>query len=119
MKIAFFEYEEWEAPIIRENFPNDEVMFFAGQLNDETLPSEKDYDAISIFVGSHITATTLAAFPNLKFITTRSTGFDHIDLATCKARGITVAYVPGYGDNTVAEFAFGLMLNLTRKIYQG
>ena len=61
----------------------------------------------------------LAAFPNLKFITTRSTGFDHIDLDACKARGVTVAYVPGYGDNTVAEFAFGLMLNLTRKIYRG
>ena len=28
------------------------------------------------------------------------------------------SYVPSYGVNTVAEFAFGLILNLTRKIYQ-
>lgn len=119
MKIAFFECEEWEEPLIRENFPNDEVVFLTEPLNDETLPKERDYDAISIFVGSRITATTLAAFPNFKFITTRSTGFDHIDLDACSARGIAIAYVPGYGDNTVAEFAFGLILNLTRKIYQG
>ena len=119
MKIAFFEYEEWEEPVLRENFPNDEVIFLTGPLDDAALPPQNDYDAISIFVGSHITATTLTAFPNLKFITTRSTGFDHIDLAACAAHGVAVAYVPGYGDNTVAEFAFGLILNLTRKIYQG
>jgi len=119
MRIAFFEGEAWEEPVVRENFPDDEIAFFAGQLNDEALPSRRDFDAISIFVGSRITAATLAVFPNLKFITTRSTGFDHIDLDACKARGVATAYVPGYGDNTVAEFAFGLILNLTRKIYQG
>lgn len=119
MRIAFFEAEGWEEPMIRENFPNDEIVFLPGRLNDDALPPQADYDIISIFVGSHITATTLAVFPNLKFITTRSTGFDHIDLNACKARGITVAYVPGYGDNTVAEFAFGLILNLTRRMYLG
>lgn len=119
MHIAFFEYEGWEEAVMRKNFPNDEMVFLAGPLNDETIPTQTDYDTIVIFVGSRITATTLAAFPNLKFIATRSTGFDHIDLDACKSCGITVSYVPGYGDNTVAEFAFGLLLSLTRKIYQG
>ncbi len=118
MKIAFFEREEWEESVVRKNFPNDEILFLGGPLNDETILRQTDYDVISTFVGSRITAKTLAMFSNLKFIATRSTGFDHIDLDACKARGITVAYVPGYGDNTVAEFAFGLLLSLTRKIYQ-
>jgi len=52
-------------------------------------------------------------------IATRSTGFDHIDLKAAKEKNIPIAYVPGYGDNTVAEFAFGLILNLSRKIYTG
>ena len=56
MKIAFFEYEGWEESIIKENFPNDEVVFVTGALNDKALPPQADYDAISIFVGSHITA---------------------------------------------------------------
>ena len=59
----------------------------------------------------------LNAFENVKLITTRSTGFDHIDLEECKKRGVAVSNVPGYGDSTVAEFTFGLMLALTRKIY--
>jgi D-lactate dehydrogenase len=119
MKIAFFQCEEWEQAIVTANFPNDELVFLPGALTDATLPPQRDYDAVCIFVGSRITAATIAAFPNLKLVTTRSTGFDHIDLDACKARGIAVSYVPGYGDNTVAEFAFGLLLNLTRKIYQG
>jgi D-lactate dehydrogenase len=44
-----------------------------------------------------------------------SVGFDHIDLTACKARNIMVSNVPSYGDNTVAEYAFGLILALARK----
>ena len=117
MKIAFFELEGWEEDIIRNNFPSDELFFYKEKLNESLLPAVNDLDIISVFVGSRITAKVLDYFPNLKCITTRSTGFDHIDSAECKKRGISVLFVPGYGDNTVAEFTLGLMLNLTRKIY--
>lgn len=50
--------------------------------------------------------------PNLKLITTRSTGFDHIDLTECRRRGILIANVPHYGEDTVAEHAFGMLLAL-------
>jgi D-lactate dehydrogenase len=55
--------------------------------------------------------------PNLKLITTRSTGYDHIDCEYCKSKGILVCNVPEYGTKTVAEWTIGLMLNLMRKIY--
>ena len=58
----------------------------------------------------------LARFPAVKLIATRSTGFDHIDLAAAAARGVAVANVPFYGENTVAEFAFALLLALSRRI---
>jgi len=48
---------------------------------------------------------------------TRSTGFDHIDLAECAKRGIVVVNVPTYGEHTVAEFAMALLLALSRRIY--
>jgi D-lactate dehydrogenase len=82
------------------------------------VPLQRDFDVISVFVNSVIDKDVLAQFPNLKFITTRSTGFDHIDINYCKERGIKVGYVPNYGMNTVAEYAFSLLLNLTRKTYQ-
>ncbi len=117
MKIAFFELEGWENETIKQSFPTDEVYYSKEKLTAENLPPEKDFDVISTFIGTKIDASIVGNFPNVKLITTRSTGFDHIDLAACRAKGITVSSVPGYGDNTVAEYAFGLLLNLTRRIY--
>jgi D-lactate dehydrogenase len=117
MNIAFFEMEGWEEPILREKFAAHDLYFSSAVLGAETLPERRDFDLISIFAHSPLTAETINAFPNLKLIATRSVGADHIDLKAAEARGIQVANVPGYGDNTVAEFAFGLMLAITRNIY--
>lgn len=119
MKIAFFEIEGWEEPLIKAAFPGEEVFVSKNKVTQLCLPETNSFDAVSVFVDSRIDAAVLECFPNVKFIATRSTGYDHIDLAECKKRGVAVAFVPGYGDNTVAEFAFGLILNLSRKIYQG
>lgn len=118
MKIGFFELEGWENDIIQKSFPDDELFFSGNKIDVLNLPSQKDFDIISIFVNSRLNSEVLTVLPNLKLLTTRSTGYDHIDLKACAEKNVSVAYVPGYGDNTVAEFAFGLMLNLTRKVYQ-
>lgn len=76
----------------------------------------KDAEVISVFVASQVTRQMMEKMPRLKLIATRSTGFDHIDLASAEARGITVVNVPTYGGNTVAEATFSLMLALTRKL---
>lgn len=118
MKIAFFELEGWEDETIKQSFPKDELYLSKEKLTAETVQPAADAEIVSIFIGSKIGADLLAHFANLKLITTRSTGFDHIDLAACKAKNVVVSSVPGYGDNTVAEYAFGLLLSLTRKIYR-
>jgi D-lactate dehydrogenase len=82
------------------------------------MPEKADFDIVSIFVDSKVSPKVLDQFPNLKLLATRSTGFDHIDCVECSKRKVAVVYVPSYGVNTVAEFAFGLILNLTRKMYQ-
>lgn len=119
MKIGFFELEGWESDLILQQFPAEKISFHQEKIDPLTLPEENDFEILSVFVNSRLTREVLARFPNLKFVVTRSVGYDHIDLAAAKERGIVASYVPGYGDNTVAEFAFGLILNLTRKIYQG
>ena len=83
------------------------------------MPPQTDFEMISVFVDSELTAEVLEKFPNLKLIATQSTGFDHIDLEYCRSKNITVSSVPSYGENTVAEYAFALILCLSRKIYEG
>ena len=98
-------------------------VLFEESLNGiSTKKSEayRDCEIISLFVHSEtVDNTRLDLFPNLKVIATRSTGFNHIDLDYCKKRGIVVLNVPRYGEATVAEFAFGMLLALSRKIIQG
>ena len=74
-------------------------------------------EVLSVFVGSRIDGELLAACPDLRLVATRSTGFDHVDLAACAARGVAVANVPTYGENTVAEHTFALILALSRNVH--
>lgn len=66
-----------------------------------------------------VTAEVLAACPKLKLIVTRSAGYDHIDLAAARSRGIVVCNVPDYGAHMIAEHAFGLMLAVARNVCKG
>ena len=83
---------------------------------DEHLAELGDGEVLSVFIESRVDEPTLAALPKLKLLVTRSTGFDHIDLEACAERGIAVANVPTYGENTVAEHTFALLLALSRRL---
>src|SRR3989344_4885123 len=117
MKIGFFGMSEYEESVINKRLPDHEIVLDAQQIDEDSLPGRNDFDILSVFVNSKIGEKEIAHFPNLKFINTGSTGYDHIDADAVKRAGILASYVPGYGENTVAEFTFGLILNLARKIY--
>ena len=88
---------------------------------DEKISNENlnpDTEVLSVFVTSSITKEIIDKLPKLRLIACRSTGYNNIDLDAAKTRDITVANVPTYGDVTVAEYAFALLLSLTRKIPQ-
>ena len=63
-----------------------------------------------------IGAATLAALPDLRMIAVAATGYDVVDVATCKERGIVVANVRGYAVHTVPEHTFALILALRRSL---
>ncbi len=69
------------------------------------------------FIHSTVGREQMNAMPDLRLISTRSTGYDHIDLEAAAERGIAVANVPAYGENTVAEHTFALILALSRKVH--
>jgi len=116
MKIHYFSGEEWEEKYIHEKLPDENIVFHNGSLAESPDLADPDAQVLCTFVESKIGEAELARFPSVKLIATRSTGFDHIDLLAAKARGVAVVNVPFYGENTVAEFAFALILALSRKI---
>lgn len=75
-------------------------------------------EALAVVHGKPTGVETFDAMPHLRLIVTRSTGYDHIDLVAAQERGIAVGNVPEYGSTTVAEFTFGLILSLARRIPQ-
>ncbi len=117
MKIAFFEVQNWEEPYLNKAFKDHELKLFKDVLADERIDEAKDYEIISIFIYSRLTAEILSKLETLRLVATRSTGFDHIDLETCKKRGILVCNVPTYSEDTVAEHTFALLLSLSRNIH--
>src|ERR1035437_1612781 len=60
--------------------------------------------------------TELSALPDLKFIAITATGYDNVDLAACKKRGVYVSSVPGYARQSVPEHVMMLILALRRKL---
>ncbi|MBM3206049.1 MAG: hydroxyacid dehydrogenase [Candidatus Staskawiczbacteria bacterium] len=118
LKIAFFEIEDWEKEYMRSHFTGFELKFFEGNLEREILPLVEDCQVISIFTSSQLSKEVLRDLPSLKMISVRATGFDNIDIEEAKKNGILVFNVPTYGENTVAEHTFGLILNLSRKIHK-
>lgn len=63
-----------------------------------------------------ITAATLAACPDLRYIGVLATGYNVVDTAAAAARGIPVCNVPDYGTEAVAQFTFTLLLELCHRV---
>lgn len=115
-KIVFFEIEDWEKEIIQKTFNASDVIFTKEKLDENTVSQAIDAEVISTFIYSNLNKDILGKLPDLKFIATRSTGFDHIDVDYCKERSVLVSNVSSYGEHTVAEHAFCLILALSRKL---
>lgn len=114
MKIFFLEVQDWEKEPLENAFP--EAVFSDQKMTAENAAGFAKAEILSTFIYSSLDRETLDKLPNLKFIATRSTGFDHIDISLAKTKNILVSNVPEYGSHTVAEHTFALILNLTRKI---
>ena len=117
-KITFFEIEPWEKDYLKKKLKGNPLRFLEEPLGNGNAAEARDSDIISVFIHSNISRDILKKLPKLKSIATRSTGFDHIDIAECKKRGIAVCNVPYYGENTVAEHTFALILSLSRNIHK-
>ena len=120
--IIFYDTKQYERDFFeQELFDKFNIEFKDYELLPETKLSyiEENAEIISVFTASRVTKETLEKFSNLKLILTRSVGYSHIDIDYCNSKNIIVANTPHYGDYTVAEFSFGILLNLIRRICYG
>lgn len=120
IKIVFFETTTKEKNYIKKKFSKDfEILFSPETLTESSIPSFiSEVSVISPFIYSDISTKVISKAKKLKLISTRSTGFNHIDLTAAKKREISVANVPYYGENTVAEHTFALILALSRNLHK-
>ncbi len=65
------------------------------------------------------TREVIEAAPNLKIIVRAGAGYDNIDLDACNDKGVVAMNTPGQNSNAVAELAFGMMIYLIRKGFNG
>jgi D-lactate dehydrogenase len=109
--IYFVATESGEEGYFPERLESHDVRFVQG-LADVA----DDAEILSVFIDQKIDDAFLAAHPALRLIATRSQAIDHLDTAACRLRGVHISNVPGYGDNTVAEHTFALILATSRRL---
>lgn len=85
----------------------------------ELAEKAADADAMLICTSEKITPALLERLPaRLKVIATFSVGYEHIDVAACKARGIMATNTPGAMTEATADIALLLMLGAARRAYE-
>jgi D-isomer specific 2-hydroxyacid dehydrogenase NAD-binding len=122
IKMLVFDFRDSEQDFFRSrDLENFDITFYSESLNEETvkqLPQE-DLDnatVISVFINSELTDEVINSFKNLRIISTRSTGVDHINKLSVQSKNIAVVNVEGYGSRSVAQYTIGLMIALVRHI---
>lgn len=111
MKISFVETETSEHQYFLDALEAHEIEF-ARHLEEVSAESE----AVCVFIYSNVDKAFLETHPAMRLVVTRSTSVEHIDTDECARRGITVRSVRSYGEFTVAEHTFALLLALSRRL---
>ena len=84
----------------------------------QLLDAVKDADAL-IVRSDKVTPEVLDAAANLKIVVRAGAGYDNIDTAYAKDKGVVVENTPGQNSNAVAELVFGMMVFAVRNFYNG
>jgi D-3-phosphoglycerate dehydrogenase len=122
MKIVIIEplgvKEEKLADILDKlNGKDCEIVKYTDRKEDSETLIERAKDAdVVILTNLPFRKEVIEQCKNLKMISVAFTGVDHVDVAYCKERGITVCNAAGYSTNGVAELTFGLAISVYRDL---
>lgn len=92
-----------------------ELIIYDRSASDEIVERAKDADIVLVNKVI-LNENTITQLPKLRYVGVMATGYNNVDVATAKARGITVTNVKAYGPASVAQHTFGLLLALTNHL---
>jgi len=125
MKVAVFSARPYDREVLTDaakRLPAARVTFefFEAHLEPGTAILAEGFDAVCAFVNDSLDATVLERLHRLaiRVVALRCAGYNNVDLAAAGHLGLTVARVPAYSPEAVAEHTVALMLALNRKIYR-
>ena len=101
-----------------EGAGNELVLLEKYKEKAQLLDAVKDADAL-IVRSDKVTPEVLDAAANLKIVVRAGAGYDNIDTAYAKDKGVVVENTPGQNSNAVAELVFGMMVFAVRNFYNG
>jgi D-3-phosphoglycerate dehydrogenase len=93
-----------------------ELVLLPDNVAEEALAREVEETALLLMCYTPVTRRVIEGARALKAIVKYGVGIDAIDLAAARERGVPVANVPEYAEETVAEGAFALMMALAKKL---
>jgi glycerate dehydrogenase len=91
-----------------------EVEVFDRSSEDEVVARSRGA-AVLITNKARVGAEAIGQTPGLRLVAVSATGYDCVDVAAARRRGVAVANVPEYGTDSVAQFAFALLLELCHR----
>lgn len=84
--------------------------------SDQEIISRAIHADIILTNKTILTAGTLQSLPNLKYIGILSTGYNVVDIAAARTKGIVVCNIPTYSTSSVAQMTFAHLLNITNQV---
>ena len=122
MKISFFDAKPYDVSSF-ERFEGESGLtfkFFETKLTGDTCDLAAGSDAVCIFVNDRADRSVIDRLAELgvRMIALRCAGFNNVDLARARERGIAVLHVPAYSPYAVAEHAMALLLCSVRRIHK-
>jgi D-lactate dehydrogenase len=124
MKVAVFSTKSYDRRFLAAanesaGSPHD-FAFFDARLATDTAQLARGMEAVCPFVNDRLDAAALEvlAKSGVRLVALRCAGFNNVDLGAAEQRSISVARVPAYSPQAVAEHAAALILSLNRKIHR-
>ncbi len=104
--------------IIKEHFEAEVWPEYGPPPKKEIIKKARNVDALITLLSDKIDAEVFDAGPKLKIVAQMAVGFDNIDVAEATKRGIYVTNTPGVLTETTADFAWALLMAVSRRVVE-
>ena len=123
MKILFYDakpYDKDSFEQMRGAYSQVEIDYLTADISEQTARLAEGYDAVCAFVSSVLGRSVIEILSEggVRLILMRCAGFNNVDLAAAREKGITILRVPGYSPEAVAEHAMALAMAVNRRIHK-